>query len=48
MPRRPGEYNLLPKARWSRFAKSVDCTIITNAEQPDSAIRTHRTVQKLE
>jgi hypothetical protein len=41
MPRTPGEYKLPLKARWPRFAKSVVCTIITNAEQPDNAIRTH-------
>ena len=41
IPRTPGKYKPPPKARWPRFAKSVVCTIITNAEQPDNAIRTH-------
>ena len=38
----PGEYSLPTKERWSRFAKSVDSTIITSAAPPNNPIRTHR------
>jgi len=34
------EYSLLQKVRWSRFAKSVVYTIITNAGPPNTIHRT--------
>ena len=38
-PRRPGEYSLPKKERWSKFAKSVACTITTSAAPPNARFR---------